>query len=335
MLFTDKPVILDLTRLLPGPYGTFLMASFGMDVIKIEDKGQGDYLKKLAAVGDVDEALIYRLLNGNKQKIFLNLKDELDKEEFKKLVKNARVVTESFRPGVMERLGLGYETLKEINPKLIYINIGGYLDKSPKSDRAGHDLNYMAESGILGNTGKNGPEMIGTTIADLTGGLAMFGMVAGALYRQQLTNQGMYLKIGIDELMASWGNVYGSFLGKPHQYPQPGKAMLGGGIVCYNIYQTKDGNIALAALEEKFWNNFINAINRPELISAQFTEAVIENPYYVEIANYFAARSRQEVLELMRDADCCISPILSLQEAVPDDETSQLKKFTDFYECKL
>lgn len=335
MLFNDKPVVLDLTRLLPGPYGTFLMASFGMEVIKIEDKGQGDYLKTLAAVEDEEESLIYRLLNGNKRKIFLDLKNENDKEEFKKMVKNAKVVAESFRPGVMERLGLGYDTLKEINPQLIFINIGGYLDKSPKSARAGHDLNYMAESGILGNTGKNGPEMIGTTIADLTGGLAMFGMIAGALYRQQLTKQGMYLKIGIDELVASWGNVYGSFLGKPHQYPEVGKAMLGGGIVCYNIYKAKDGSIALAALEEKFWNNFIQAINRPDLKPAQLTEASPENPYYIEISNYFAERTRQEILELMREADCCISPILTLKEAVPEDESEQLQKFTDFYEYKL
>lgn len=334
MFFEDRPLVLDLTRLLPGPYGTFLMAHFGMDVLKIEDKGAGDYIKNLAKVGDEDESLIYRLLNGNKRTIFLDLKADHDRQEFIELVKKARVVAESFRPGVMERMGLGYEDLKKINPQLIYINIGGYLANSPKKERAGHDLNYMAESGIIGNTGKNGPEMIGVPIADLVGGLAMFGMISGALYRQELTGQGMFLKIGIDEMMASWGNVGGSFFGQPHQYPKPGKAIICGGIVCYSIYPCKDGHIALAALEEKFWANFVKAINRPDLKEAQFTATTPDNPYFIEVSNYFKSRTRAEILDLMKDADCCISPVLSLQEAVPADEKQQLQKFTDFYEYK-
>jgi crotonobetainyl-CoA:carnitine CoA-transferase CaiB-like acyl-CoA transferase len=336
MLFTDKPLVLDLTRLLPGPYGTFLMAHFGMEVVKIEDRGAGDYMKTLCRVeGETEDALIYRLLNGNKRIIYLDLKDPVDREQFLELVKTARVVAESFRPGVMERLGLGYETLKAINPGLVFINIGGYLDKSPKAARAGHDLNYLAESGIIGNTGKNSPEMLGIPVSDLTGGLAMFGLVAGALYRQQQTGTGMYLKVGIDELMVSWGNIGGSFFGKPHQYPPPGGSMITGGIVNYHIYRARDGYVALAALEEKFWDNFITAINRPDLRGGHMTPATLDNQYYTEIAAYFDARSRQEIIGLMEGADCCISPILSLAEAVPTDEATQLHNFTDFLEYQI
>jgi alpha-methylacyl-CoA racemase len=335
MFFNDKPLVLDLTRLLPGPYGTFLMAHFGMEVVKIEDRGAGDYMKTLCRVGDEEEALIYRLLNGNKERLFLDLKNPADREEFLEMVTKARVVAESFRPGVMERLGLGYATLKELNPRLIFINIGGYLDKSPKAERAGHDLTYLAESGIIGNTGKNGPEMLGIPFADLTGGLAMFALVAGALYRQQLTGEGMYLKIGMEELMASWGNVAGSFFGTPAQYPPPGASMITGGLVCYNIYRARDGHVALAALEEKFWDNFIAAINRPDLKAGHRTAAVADNPYFMEVSAYFAGRSRSEIMALMGDADCCISPILSLAEAVPADEAAQLRNFTDFIEYAI
>lgn len=334
MLFTDKPLVLDLTRLLPGPYGTFLMAHFGMEVLKIEDRGAGDYLKTLCRTDGEEEALIYRLLNGNKERLFLDLKDEADRRRFLELVKKAQVVAESFRPGVMERLGLGYEALKEINPGLVFINVGGYLDRSPKRERAGHDLNYMAETGILGNTGKAGPEMLGIPFADLTGGLAMFGLVASALYRRQVTGEGMYLKVGLDELMTSWGNIAGSFFGRPSDYPPPGGSMITGGLVCYNIYPCRDGHVALAALEEKFWDNFIRAVGRPDLREGHWTPAVPENPFYREVANYFGSRTREEIMGLMDGADCCLSPVLSLREAVPEDERVQAEKFTAFLEWK-
>lgn len=334
MFFADKPLVLDLTRLLPGPYGTFLMASFGIEVIKIEDKGKGDYLKTLTATVEGEDSLLYRLFNDDKKKLFLDLPAPGDRQVFLELVAKAHVLIESFRPGVMERMNLGYDTLKGQNPKIIYINIGGHLDKSPKADLAGHDLNYMAESGILGCVGKDKPEIIGAPLADLAGGLALFGVAAAALYRQRGTGEGMYLKLGIDELMKSWGNISSAFFGRPEEYPGLGKGLINGGMLCYNIYQVKDGYIALAALEAKFWDKFVKVINQPDLKPGQFTEPVPENPYFVRLSAFFKNHTRQAILALMEHADCCLSPVLTPGEVVPEEEELQRVKCRDFLEYK-
>ncbi|GAV22242.1 CaiB/BaiF CoA transferase family protein [Carboxydothermus pertinax] len=329
-LLADKPLILDLTRLLPGPYGTFLLSAYGARVVKIEDPFSGDYLKAMMSF-DGQEAFIYRLLNQNKEKVFLNLKDPVDREKFLAMVKEAKVLVESFRPKVMEKLGVGYYKLKEINPKLIYINLGGYLEGSEDADKAGHDLNYLAQSGILGYTYKDGPVVIGAPIADFAGGLALSSLVMGGLYYQQVTGQGMYLQIGMAELMESWGVLAAAVYGDKKRVPGPGEGLLNGGVVCYNVYRAKDGYLSLGALEEKFWVNFLKAINREDLKPGQFTPAVKGNRYYEEICAFFAGITVEEALNLFKDADCCLKPVKGLKDVAVESLEEGQKKVLGFF----
>src|SRR5665811_97016 len=177
MLFPDKPLVLDLTRLLPGPYGTCLMAEAGMEVLKVESLEHGDALRTLTAVGEEEESLAYRLLNGKKRLVNLDLRDSADAARFLDLVDKADVLVENFRPGVMEKMGLGYESLRERNPQLVYLSLGGYLGSPERAGRAGHDLNFLAHSGILDNTGEDGPEILGAPVADLVEGIGMPDLV--------------------------------------------------------------------------------------------------------------------------------------------------------------
>ncbi|GAV24404.1 CoA transferase [Carboxydothermus islandicus] len=329
-LLQDQPLILDLTRLLPGPYGTFLLAAYGAKVIKIEEPVVGDYLKSMFS-SDGGDSFIYRVLNNNKEKIYLNLKDASDREKFLNLVKEATVLVESFRPKVMDRLGIGYKRLKEINPKLIYINLGGYLEGSEQAEKAGHDINYLAQSGILGDTYKDGPVVFGAPIADFAGGLALSSLVMGSLYYQKVTGQGMYIQIGIAELMKSWGVLTAAFYGEKDKVPPPGKGILKGGVVCYNIYRAKDGYISLGALEEKFWLNFIKALGREDLKPGQFTPAVKGNRYYDEICTIFANLTLTEVEKLFKDVDCCLAPVKELKDIATADVVEGSGKALGFF----
>jgi len=316
-LLADSPLIVDLTRLLPGPYGTFLLKAYGARVVKVEDPFKGDYLKTMMSY-DGRDAFIYRLLNEDKEKVYLNLKDPIDREKFLDLVKKANVLVESFRPKVMEKLGLGYEKLKKLNPSLVYINLGGYLETSPDAERAGHDINYLAQSGILGSMGKQQPVVIGVPIADFAAGLALSSIVMGGLYFQKTTRQGVYLQIGMEELMESWAVLGAAVYGEKDRVPGPGEGILNGGVVCYNIYKVEDGFITLGALEEKFWVNFLKAINREYLKPGQFTPAVKGNRYYDEVCAIFSTLTVEDAVNLFEDADCCLKPVKGLKEVAAE-----------------
>lgn len=331
MFFHDRPLILDLTRLLPGPYGTFLLGQFGARVIKIEDKGKGDYLKSLVAEREGEDSYIYCLLNADKERLFLDLKQEQDRSVFLDLVGQARVLVESFRPGVMEKMGLGYEVLKTINPSLVYITIGGYQPDSPRANEAGHDLNYQAIGGLIGSTGREERAVPGLPVGDLAGGLALFGTVAAALYCQASSGEGGRYTIGMAELLQGWAGITGAFYGRDQRrYPQPGRGLIEGGYVCYSLYRCRDGYVALAALEQKFWANFCQATDKPHLLSQQLAQALPGVPAYDEVCCYFAQRSRQQIEAELGDKDCCLSPVLGLSEIVPDSEAEHkalLQKF--------
>ena len=328
-LLADSPLIVDLTRLLPGPYGTFLLKAYGARVVKVEDPFKGDYLKTMMSY-DGSDAFIYRLLNEDKEKVYLNLKDPIDREKFLELVKKAKVLVESFRPDVMNKLGLGYEILTKLNPNLVYINLGGYLETTFDAKKAGHDLNYLAQSGILGATGKQQREIIGVPIADFAGGLALSSLVMGGLYYQKTTGKGIYLQIGMEELMESWAVLGAAVYGEKDRVPGPGEGILNGGVVCYNIYKVKDGFVTLGALEEKFWINFLTTINREYLKPGQFSPAVRGNPYYEEVCAVFSKLTLKETESLFKDADCCLKPVRELREVAVESINEGKKKAVGF-----
>jgi alpha-methylacyl-CoA racemase len=256
--------ILDLSRLLPGAYASQMLADFGADVIKIEEPGGGDYTRFLPPYSAGGMGVFFLAINRNKRSMTLNLKAAEGREIFLHLVKRADVLLESFRPGVLARLGLDYEQLKEINPRLIYCAISGYGQDGPYRLRAGHDLNYAGYAGLLHyNRGPNGePAMPATQLGDLVGGsfMAVIGIMAALLGRGQ-TGEGQIVDVAMTEGVMALLPLISAIYLNTGEAPGPGMSSLDGGLPCYNIYETQDGKyLTLAALEYKFWHTFCERI---------------------------------------------------------------------------
>src|SRR2546426_8967440 len=236
--------ILDLTRLLPGAYASQMLADFGADVIKVEEPESGDYGRFMPPHNAGGTSLFFTAINRNKRSITLNLKTKEGRAIFLRLVRGADVVLESFRPGVMERLGLGYERLREVRPGIIYCAISGYGQDGPYRLRAGHDLNYAGYAGLLHyNRGVNGePAMPPTQLGDLAGGsyLAVVGILAAAVGRTK-TGEGRKIDVSMTEGVMSLLPLTASAYLNTGVEPRPGKSALDGGLPCYNMYETLDG----------------------------------------------------------------------------------------------
>ena len=307
--------VLDLTRLYPGPFCTMMMAELGAEVIKVESPDEGDYLRVMGPA-DAEGGLSFRLLNRNKKSITLNLKTAEGVEIFMRLVKDADVLVEGFRPGVVTALNIDYEAIKGVNPEIIYCSITGYGQDGPYRNRAGHDLNYIAISGILGITGlQNGQPIIpGVQIGDVGGGalMALSGILA-ALYGRANGQGGSYLDVSMLDGLISWLPLSAAdhFAGLP---VGRGSSLLNGGYACYHVYQTADeGYMALGALEVKFWLSFCRAVGREDLIERQYEEN--QESLKNELKNIFLQYDRQSWEEIFSSHDCCCEPVLSLAEA--------------------
>jgi len=309
--------VLDLSRLLPGPYCSRILADFGAEVIKVEAPGGGDWVRYAPPLVDGEGAL-FQALNRGKKSLTLNLKSGAGREILLRLVETADVLLESFRPGVMERLGVGCERLAQANPRLVYGSLSGYGPAGPYRERAGHDLNYIGLTGLLDLSGaRDGPPTIpGAPIADLNGGLWMaFGILLALLAREQTGRgqrvDGSLLGGAMAHLPMA---VACSLAGQPLKR---GGGALNGGVVCYNVYETQDGKyMTLAALEPQFWVAFCKAAGRDDLIAQQFAPAVAGEPAYDELRALFRARSRQEWTETMAGVDACCEPVHDVEEAL-------------------
>ena len=316
--------ILDLTRLLPGGFCTLLLADLGADVIKVEDTGQGDYVRWAPPYYGSDEhnplgtrSAIYLSLNRNKRSIRLDLKQEGGRQALLKLAEGADVLVESFRPGVLERLGVGYDVLRQANPALVYCPITGYGQDGPNRDRAGHDMNYLGLNGVLGLTGEaDGPPIqSGAQIADLGGGglMAAVGILA-ALHEARRSGEGQLVDISMTDGSLAWlvmeaGRYFGS-----GEVPERGNIMLSGGIICYRPYEAKDGWITCGALEPKFWGAFCKGVGREDLIEKQFEKP--GSPAHAQVAEIFRGRTREEWRAFNDEHDAMVEPILELDEAL-------------------
>lgn len=317
--------ILDLSRLLPGAYASQMLADFGADVIKIEEPGSGDYGRFMPPHGAGGMSLHFLAINRNKRSMTLNLKSAEGREIFLRLVKQADVLLESFRPGVLDRLGLGYEQLRELHPRLVYCAISGYGQDGPYRLRAGHDLNYAGYAGLLDyNRGSHGePAMPATQLGDLAGGsfMAVIGILAALQGRVQ-TGEGRMVDVSMTEgVMALLPFVSTSYLntGEP---PKPGMSALDGGLPCYNIYETRDGkHITLAALEPKFWHTFCTRIEHLELLPFHLPAGPEERTQAIEmLRGIFKTRSRDEWLSELAEIDACVGPVYSIDEALNDPQ---------------
>jgi crotonobetainyl-CoA:carnitine CoA-transferase CaiB-like acyl-CoA transferase len=315
--------ILDLSRLLPGAYATQMLADFGADVIKIEEPGTGDYGRFMPPHDAGGMSLYFLAINRNKRSMTLNLKSAGGREVFLRLVRTADVVLESFRPGVMERLGLGYEQLNEIHPGLIYCAISGYGQDGPYRLRAGHDLNYAGYAGLLHyNRGSHGePAMPASQFGDLAGGsfMAVIGILAALAGRAQ-TGVGRMVDVSMTEgVMALLPLTTAAYL-NTGQLPKPGRNSLDGGLPCYNIYETSDGkHVTLAALEYKFWHTFCTRIGHLELLPFHTPVGPAEREQAIGMLQaIFKTRPRDEWIAELADIDACVGPVYTIEEAVND-----------------
>jgi alpha-methylacyl-CoA racemase len=316
--------VLDLSRLLPGGFCSLLLSDFGADVLKVEDTGMGDYVRWAPpAYEGADRSAasaLFLALNRGKRSIRLDLKTPEGREVLLRLARESDVLLESFRPGVLERLGVGYDTLREANRGLVYCAITGYGQDGPFRDRAGHDLNYLARVGLLGLTGDaDGPPVQAAgQIADLGGGalMAAFGILA-ALRERDRTGEGQVVDVSMADGALSWLAMVAARYFADGVAPRKGALELGGGLLCYRPYRCADGWVALGALEPKFWQAWCGGVGREDLIERQFDPPASDA--HGEVEAEFARRTRAEWEAFNAEHDCCLEPVLGLDEALDSE----------------
>ncbi len=328
----SKVKILDLTRLLPGGFCTMLLADMGADVIKLEEPGIGDYIRDWPPLAGKHSGY-HLVLNRNKRSVTLNLKTDAGRGIFKRLVKDVDVVVEGFRPGVMDRLGLGYETLKLIQPRIIYCAITGYGLDGPRALKAGHDINYLALAGVLSYSGREGsPALSGVQIADIGGGGLMGALsIVTALLAREHNGCGQLIDISMhDGSMAFNCLRLGKYLADG-KIPSPADDQLNHGLACYNIYETKDGRyMTLGALEAKFWENFCDAMGQPDWKEAKYFEpGDHQRELCREVSSRFEEKTQSEWIRHFAAYDCCCEPVLNLEEVMADEHAKSRKMFVE------
>ena len=308
--------VLDLSRLLPGPFLTMILADLGAGVVKVEEPRRGDYMRNFPPRGDGASGR-YLSINRNKRSVTMDLKDDRERERFLRMAERADVVVESFRPGVVDRLGVGYAALSARNERIILCSISGYGQTGPYRDRAGHDINYLALAGVLGMSGQDPdgpPALAGVQIADLGGG-AMWGAIAilAAIVDRERTGRGTHLDISMTEgALALLASEFGIVHAEPSP-PTRGTGLLNGGAARYGVYATSDGKyLSVGALEPRFLGRLAAAAGL-ELRPGPEGDADLRG----QLTRVIATRTRDEWARVLAEHDCCCEPVLELDE-VPD-----------------
>jgi len=316
--------VLDLSRLLPGGFCSLLLADFGADVIKVEDTGMGDYVRwappYYEGVARSARSAAFLSLNRGKRSIRVDLKSESGKEVLRRLVKDADVLLESFRPGVLDRLGVGYERLRQENAGLVYCAITGYGQDGPARHRAGHDMNYLGLNGILGLSGEaDGPPVqAGGQIADLGGGALMgtIGILV-ALRERERSGLGQLVDCSMFDGSLSWLAMAAAAAFASGRADRRGENVLAGGVICYRPYRCADGYVTLGAIEPKFWNAFCDGVGREDLRGSAFEPP--GSDAHRQVAAILAERTREQWRRFASEHDCCLEPVLDLDEALESE----------------
>jgi alpha-methylacyl-CoA racemase len=309
--------ILDMSRLLPGPLATMMLADMGAEVIKIEDPASPDQVRNFPPfIGET--AAYYLAVNRSKRSLAINYNTEEGRQILYRLVKDADVLVEQFRPGVMAKIGLGYEMLKSINPRLVYVSITGYGQTGPWAQEAGHDLNYIARAGLLGITGtaSGQPIIPGAQIADIAGGsyMAMNAIMAALLARNH-SNQGQHVDVSMMDAVMPL-NTFAFARSQADKKPvTPSGHELSGKLANYNVYLCSDNKyVALGALEPKFWQAFCLAVNKPDWAQGLLWEGEKLADMKANVSLLFTTRSQAEWLEISSKYDFCLSAVLGMEE---------------------
>ena len=312
--------VLDLSRLLPGPYCSMLLADMGAEVIKIEEPGLGDYIRASAPFIE-GESSGHLILNRNKKSLTLNLREQKGRQIFLQLSKEADVVLEGFRPGVTKRLGIDYETVRKENDGIIYVSLTGYGQDGPYEQIVGHDINYLALSGILSMTGISGgpPVLSGIPIGDIAGGMfATLGILA-AIISKEKSGKGQFVDVAMLDGLLSWLTVHaGVFFAERRVRPR-GEGKIWGRYGCYQIYETKDQKyIAIGAIEKKFWKNLCAKLGRQDFIDHQFAEGEKRAEILFFLRDTFRSKTRDEWVKEFEGEEICFSPVHNLAEVFSD-----------------
>jgi alpha-methylacyl-CoA racemase len=316
--------VLDLSRLLPGGFCSLLLADFGADVVKVEDTGMGDYIRWSPPYYEGAEqsarSAMFLSLNRGKRSIRIDLKTEQGKQVLLRLAQDADVLLESFRPGVLDRLGVGYQTLRERNPRLVYCAITGYGQDGPNRDRSGHDMNYLGLNGLLGLTGDaDGPPVQSAgQIADIGGGAmtAALGILI-ALRERDRSGEGQLVDASMFDGSLSWLAMVAADALATGNAPGRGGLQLAGALTCYRPYRCADGYVTLGALEPKFWSAFCHGVGREDLVEHAFDPPGSDS--HRAVTEIFAQRTREQWRAFASEHDCCLEPVLDLDEALDSE----------------
>ncbi|MFM0321053.1 CaiB/BaiF CoA transferase family protein [Caballeronia glebae] len=321
--------VLDLTRLLPGPVATLRLAELGADVLKIEPPGDGDYARTMLR-SETDRqsstpSAFYRIVNRGKRQLTLDLKTDDDRAKLIELARDADVLVESFRPSVMARLGVGYDVLREANPKLVYCAITGFGSEGPFAHKAGHDLNYIAYAGVLDQlAARDGtPVAPNFQLADLLGGaLSAVMEILAAAWHVARGGERRCLNVSMTHAMHAHNVMAHVALANANDAAtRAGAGLLNGGVPCYDVYRTRDDRfVAVGALELKFWQTLCEALGRPDWAKRHWSlgQAIGQADaaeLSAQVAARFRERTRDEWMTLLEPLDCCVAPVLTPAEA--------------------
>lgn len=305
--------VLDLSQYIPGPFATRMLSDLGADVIKVEPP-RGDPMRNFMLSDNAMPSALYRHLNRGKRIVRLDLKTDQGKAELSRLIKQADVLLESFRPGVMDRLGFDCKRLEQLNPQLIHCALSGFGQNGPYRDHAGHDLTYCAASGALSATGTSEqPVMIFPPLADHAGAMQAVNTIQAALLGRVKSNKGAFIDISLFDSAMAW-----QYLGLSEAEEKSGvqreQLLLNGGAACYNIYQTADGQFfALAPLEAKFWQAFCEAVDRTAWIPRHL-ENMPQTTLIAELRELFLSQPLEHWQQLLEGVDCCFEIIPTLDQ---------------------
>ena len=316
--------ILDLSQYIPGPLASLLLADMGAEVLKIEPPS-GDPMQTLGPRNREGEGLFYQTLNAGKRILRIDLKSAQGREALLELAHEADVLIEGFRPGVMERLGLGVGLLRAHAPRLIVCSISGYGAAGESLQKAGHDANYLAEAGVLDRNGHQGPVFFDPPVADVSGSLFAAIAILGALQGRHGSGKGCTIDLGLADVIMPLQLLQVADFGENLAVPARRTTYLNGGAAYYQVYRTcDDRHVVVGAVEPKFWRRFSETAGHPEWMARQ-TEPLPQHRLIADVAGVIAELSFDECLARFSDDECCVSPVLALDEALASPRLASRK----------
>ncbi|MEW6056367.1 MAG: CoA transferase [Bdellovibrionota bacterium] len=310
--------VLDLSSLLPCPFAAHLLAKFGARVIKIESPNRPDPAREFGYVPPGKTSSCYREINGNKELIWLDLKIQADREKLYEMVKSADAIIEGYRPEVRTRLGIEYDRLSALNPRLVYCSVAGYDPAGGFKNRAGHDINFVSRAGILDQTrdSRGNCVMPGIPIGDYVVAYAAALRISAALYGARSTSKGCHIELSIEEALVEVQMPFLKEIEESGEVPKAGQTLVTGKYPCYRLYALEGGTFALGALEPKFWQIFCTTIEREDLIERQFSTGDEGARVCEQVTRSLEMKPFQKWLEIFKQVDCCIEPVLTAKEVL-------------------